>query len=395
MLTIKTASLRTALALVKGAIEVRNTIPILACVKIATDETGAVFLTGTDMEVALTVRLDAQATEAFSAVIPHKPLSALLKGSKAEVVALDAEEVPPPKGKGKPLAKPTWRVHVKLGGSAVTLAGMDVADFPGLKKGELKHAFDMPAAELGAAFGAVRHAISTEQTRYYLNGICFDTSRQDGPDRMGRLACVTTDGHRLGKYMLDRPASVGRDAPRIVIPAGTVKLLLAVLKGQGQVRMEWSDTRAWWTVEGVTLASKLIDGTFPEYDRAIPHHIENRVVVDAVRLAEVAERVASISQDRSSPVKLFFSKAGEVVVFASNSDGAVSAETLNGACVNMVSPFDMEIGFQMRYLKDALEQCGPLAVMMLQGMSGPAVFHPADDDPGEPRATFVVMPMRI
>ena len=365
MLTLNTATLRAALTLCKGAIDTRNTIPILSHVRITSDGEGRVTLTATDMETAYILPL-AGSGAAMDVCLPHKQLTGLLASYKAGDVVLKMAA--------------GARVSVQAGGMSSSLASLPTDDFPIMAMGKLPHSFAMPAPRLREAFAVPQHAISTETTRYYLNGVCMDMEQ---PDVMLTQA---TDGHRLARVTTPKPAGVGL-AGRIIVPARMVTCMLAFLgKSQDTAMVEWSDSRIGITLNGGVLISKTIDGEFPDVGRVIPR--DNGIIVTAssAALTETVKRVASVNAARSAPVKL---TTGPCRLDVS----AHSAE--NGDAVESVAatapPGELEIGFQAQYLRDALAWCGSTVEMAFSDGESPAVLRQV----GDASRLFVIMSMRV
>jgi len=248
------AVLLKALAHVQSVVEKRNTIPILANVMIAVRDV-KLTLTATDMEIAVVEDVAATSIRNGACTAPAATLYEIVRRlpEGAEV------EFDHPGGDA-PLA-------VRAGRYATSLVVLPIEDFPSMTAGTLPHKFPVDAQDLRGLIDRTRFAISTEETRYYLNGIYLHAAESDG---VRVLRAVATDGHRLARVQVDLPeGAVGM--PGVIIPRKTVAELRKLLdEATGGVELALSDTRIQFTVGSITLTSKLIDGTFPEYDRVIP-----------------------------------------------------------------------------------------------------------------------------
>ena len=257
-----------------------------------------------------------------------------------------------------------------------------------MSAGDLPHRFEMPAEALGRLIDKTRFAISTEETRYYLNGIYLHMVEDGAP----MLRAVATDGHRLAQAdfpLPDGAAGTGlATAGRNTIPRKTVlELQKLVEEEEGIVRIGVSDTKIRFEFGGVVLTSKLIDGTFPDYTRVIPEGNDKDMEVDGKKFAEAVDRVSTISTERSRAVKLNMEE-GRLVLTVTNPDSGSATEELGVA----YSSDALEIGFNARYLLDIAGQLdGDKAVFSLADSGSPTVIRDIDDE----SALYVLMPMRV
>ena len=251
-------------------------------------------------------------------------------------------------------------------------------------EGAFSHAFAIPAGELRRLIDKARFAISTEETRYYLNGIhmhCADGD--DGPV----LRAVATDGHRLARIDCERPEGA-EGMPGIIVPRKTVtELRMLVDELDGAVQVELSETRIRFAFDTVVLTSKLIDGSFPDYERVIPRNNDKTLQVEAAAFMKAVDRMAAISTDKSRTIKLAL-ESERLVLSATSLDSGSGEEELSASYDGAA----LEIGFNSRYVLE-----------MAQNVEGEAIrFRIADavsptvvSDIGDDRALYVVMPMRV
>ena len=367
------ATLLKALAHIQSVAEKRNTIPILANVLIAVKD-NALTLTATDMEIAVVEQVPAVTGRTGSTTAPAATLYEIMrKLPEGAEIELDCP------GGDAPLA-------LRAGRYATSLVVLPVDDFPSMTTGTLAHRFHIPALTLRGLIDRTRFAISTEETRYYLNGIYLHAGESaDGHV----LRAVATDGHRLAR--VEEPLPDGAAAmPGVIIPRKTIAELRKLLdEATGEVEVALSDTRIQFTVGAVTLTSKLIDGTFPEYERVIPQGNDKILRVGKKDFSDAVARVAAISSERSRPVKLSLAR-DLLVLSAASPDQGTATEELEADRVKYESS-PLEIGFQARYLNDITDQiAGEVEFRFSDGAAPTVVCDAADAS-----ALYVLMPMRV
>lgn len=373
-LTAARGVLLPALALATRVVERRNTIPVLSNVLLRAGE-GMISITGTDLDIDITVsrRIGLDGGETAEVTLPAASLHEIVRKLPDGAELRLAED-----GSGM------WQISA--GRSRFRLPFLPVSDFPTMAAGELSHGFIMGAAELRRMLETVAFAISTEETRYYLNGVHLHAEEDETGQR---LVMVATDGHRLAKTSCALPDGAA-GMPGIIVPRKTVDLLAKVLPDKGDVSVSLSAAKIMVSAEdgegSVTLTSKLIDGTFPDYRRVVPQNNPHHIAVDRAMLAAAIGRVTTISTDRSHGVKFAFTQ-GELKLTTRNPDAGDAEETLA-----LESGEAVEIGFNGRYCLDLLNAVASEAAVFELGDAGaPALVRAAEGGP----AIFVLMPMRI
>ncbi|MDE2516061.1 MAG: DNA polymerase III subunit beta [Rhodospirillales bacterium] len=367
------ASLLKALAHVQSVVEKRNTIPILANVMIAVRE-GKLTLTATDMEIAVVEDVAATTSRNGACTAPAATLYEIVrKLPEGAPIELDH-----PGGDAQ--------LALRAGRYATKLVVLPTEDFPAMTAGSLPHRFDIPAAQLRGLIDRTRFAISTEETRYYLNGIYLHVAEgEDGKVLRG----VATDGHRLARVELPLPEGAG-GMPGVIVPRKTVAELRKLLEEMvGTVAVALSDTRIQFQVDAVLLTSKLIDGTFPEYERVIPRGNDKVMRVGREDFSAAVARVAAISAERSRPVKLTLDR-NLLVLSAASAEQGTASEELDGERVHYTAT-PLEIGFQARYLNDITDQIENEVEFCFADGASPTVVRDAADT----SALYVLMPMRV
>jgi DNA polymerase-3 subunit beta len=367
------ATLLKALAHVQSVVEKRNTIPILANVLIAVRD-GKLSLTATDMEIAVIEDVAASTTRNGACTAPAATLYEIVRKlpEGAEV------ELDHPGGDAQ--------LTLRAGRYSTHLVVLPTDDFPSMTAGALPHRFTVSAQQLRGLIDRTRFAISTEETRYYLNGIYLHVADSEGT-RV--LRAVATDGHRLARVEEPLPDGAG-GMPGVIIPRKTINELRKLLdEVSGGVELALSDTRIQFHVDSILLTSKLIDGTFPEYERVIPRGNDKVLRVGKKDFADAVGRVAAISSERSRPVKLTLQR-DLLTLSAASPEQGTATEELDAERVKYDSS-PLEIGFQARYLNDITDQIeGDVEFCFADG-SAPTVVRDATDS----SALYVLMPMRV
>jgi DNA polymerase-3 subunit beta len=370
-LSIERAALLRAVSQAQSVVERRNTIPILANVLIAA-EGDAVEFRATDLDIEVVDTAPAKVEHAGSTTVPahllHEIVRKLPDGALVEL-ADDGS---------------SGRLSITAGRSSFALATLPREDFPVMATADYACNFVAPATLLRRLFDKSKFAISTEETRYYLNGVYMHVAEgDDGP----RLRCVATDGHRLARIDADLPAEA-QAMPGVIVPRKTVGELRKLLEDDAaEIAVSVSETKIRFATPEIKLTSKVIDGTFPDYQRVIPTQNQRSLSVDAQDFANAVDRVATVSSERSRAVKLALSQ--DRLVLSVNAPDSGAAEEELGVAYD---DDPLEIGFNARYL---LEIAGQVdrenAVFLFNGPGDPTLMREGDD----PSAVYVVMPMRV
>ena len=365
-LTIDRISLLRPLGQVQSVVERRNTIPILANVVLQASD-GMLSMTATDMDMDIATQVEcsvgAAGTTTLSAHMLYDIARKLPEGADVEIAVSDGHAM------------------ISAGRSNFRLPTLPVEDFPAISVSEMPDSFSVTAADIRDMIDATRFAISTEETRYYLNGIYLHKSEQ------GELCAVATDGHRLAMTRQSLPSGAS-NMPSIIVPRKAVTEVRKLLDDfEGDVGVALSDTRAEFSFGAVRLKTKLIDGTFPDYTRVIPRGNDRIMQVDAASFSAAVDRVSTISSEKSRSVKLRLD-TGVMNLSASSTDASSAVEELE---VSYTGP-EMEIGFNARYLMDIAAQIGSDTIeFALADQGSPSLVRA----PGDEATLFVLMPMRV
>jgi DNA polymerase-3 subunit beta len=369
--TVERAELLKSLSHVHRVVERRNTIPILANVLIKADK-GKLSLKATDLDLEMTDSISAEVAPGGATTVPaHMFYEIVRKLPEGTQIVLE--------GSGDRAV-----LTIRAGRSRFTLQTLPESDFPDIAAGEMTHKFTLAAADLKRLIEKTQFAISTEETRYYLNGIYLHTA---GTGNNMLLRAVATDGHRLAQVEL--PAPTGAEGmPGVIVPRKTVNEVQRLIEDvNGEVAVELSQAKIRFTLGSVVLTSKLIDGTFPDYGRVIPLGNDKMLEVDKKEFEQAVDRVSTIACERGRAVKLSLT-SGRLVLSVTNPDSGSATEEIEVAYE--ADPID--IGFNSRYLLDIAAQIeGDTAVLKLADPGSPTLVQDKDAK----GALYVLMPMRV
>jgi DNA polymerase-3 subunit beta len=375
-ITIERAALLKALGHIQSVVERRNTIPILSNVLLDASASksagGKLALTATDMDVAFVETVSAEVAKAGATTVQaHTLYEIVRKLPEGSQIGLEWDA-----GKGQ--------VALRAGRSTFALAALPADDFPKMAAGELPHKFELGADALRQLIDKTRFAISTEETRYYLNGIFLHATASAG---VKVLRAVATDGHRLARIEMALPAGA-ENIPGVILPRKTVMEVRKLIEeAQGAVEVSLSDTRVRFAFSDAVLTSKLIDGAFPDYERVIPSGNDKTMEVACRDFAAAVDRVATISTEKSRAVKMALTK-GTLALSANSAEAGSANEEIEVAYQGSA----IEIGFNARYLLDIAEQIeGENATFRMADAASPTVVT----DSADQSALYVLMPMRV
>ena len=367
--TIERATLLRGLSHVQSVVERRNTIPILSNVLIEAQASGALRLMATD--------LDLQIDETIPAAVDQPGATTISAHTLFDIVRKL------PEGSQVELSAAEGRITVNAGRAKFTLATLPRDDFPMIAEGELPTTFELPAETLKQIIDKTRFAISTEETRYYLNGIFLHVADEATP----LLRAAATDGHRLARVTVARPD--GAEAmPDVIIPRKCVAELRKLLdEVDGSVGVSLSNSKIRFDMGQAILTSKLIDGTFPDYSRVIPTGNDKILKIDPKSLMEGVDRVSTIATEKTRAVKMALDRDKVILSVTSPENGAAAEEVPGDYAAS-----GFEIGFNSRYLMDILAQIeGDMVEVHLADAAAPTLIRENDASP----ALYVLMPMRV
>ncbi len=370
-LSIERAALLKCISHVQSVVERRNTIPILSNILISAED-GAVRLSATDLDIEITDSVAAKVQTPGALTAPAHTLYEIIRklpdGMDVKLEVAPAEQ----------------RLSLVAGRSRFALPVMQASDFPLMKSEGFKATFTIDRSDLARLIGKTRFAISTEETRYYLNGIYFHVAAEKGGSL---LRAVATDGHRLALAEQDAPG--GADGmPPVILPRKTVAELSRLLDdSNGEVEVSVSESKVAFTLGDARIVSKVIEGAFPDYGRVIPRDNQRIMRVENKIFAQAVDRVATVSAEKSRSVKMALD-SDRLTLTVNNPETGLATEEVAATCP--AEPF--EIGFNARYLLDVSEQvAGDEAQFEFGDAASPTLVRDLKD----PHALFVLMPLRV
>jgi DNA polymerase-3 subunit beta len=360
-----------ALARVQSVVEKRTTIPILSNILIGANDQ-QLSLCATDMDLEIVDSVPATIGESGSTTVPAHTLYDIVRKLSDDVML------------NFTLNEGGTSITLNSGRSNYKLGCLPREDFPEMTASKAANSFNLPASTLRNLIDRTRFAMSTEETRYYLNGIYLHTA-EDSDGMM--LRAVATDGHRLARYQVPLPDGAVQ-MPGVILPRKAVLELRRLLDEAGEsIRLDVSEKMVRFTFDHVTLTTKVIDGTFPDYERVIPNNNDKSLDIDPKNFTRAVDRVATVAAEKTRAVKL--SIKGNTMTLSANNDNGSATEEVE---VLYSNDQQMDIGFNARYLLDVTQLLeGTQCRLLISDSASPAIVQDNDD----PTSLFVLMPMRI
>jgi DNA polymerase-3 subunit beta len=368
---IERAALVRALGHVQSVVEKRNTIPVLSNVLIKA-KNGAVEFIATDMEIEILETVPADVQEEGSITAPAVKLFEISRklpdGAQIQLTSTENDSV----------------LQVHSGKSNFKLGCLPTADFPLMTVEDNGHKLDLPSQTLKTLIDSTKFSMSAEETRFYLNGIYFHTLENNGKKI---LRTVATDGHRLAQAQFELEGD-GVDIPGVILPRKTVLELCKLIDNAADViHISISETKAQFSFDTIELRSKLIDGTFPDYEKVIPKGNNKALRVNAEQFAKAVDRVATLSNEKSKAIKLNIS-SGQMTLSATSTDAGSAIEELDIDYKDDA----IEVGFNAKYVLDIAQQIKGKEVQLdFSDASAPTILKEIKGD----NALYVLMPMRV
>lgn len=365
-ITIEKGTLLKSVSKLQSIVEKRNTIPILSNIKLEASGS-SLTLTVTDMDIVASEEIEAEISAQGALTVPALTLYDIIRklpeGTKINLSA-DAN---------------SSQVVVTAGSSNFKISYLPAEDFPVMSEGELTHKFKLPANKFLSLIDKTKFAMSNEETRYYLNGVYFHLMEGD-------LKAVATDGHRLASFKIEKPEGA-EGMPGIIIPRKTVNEISKLIEGQEEVEIALSDSKIKFNAGKIELLSKVVDGTFPDYQRVIPENNTKTLKISTDDFKEAVDRVSTISVDKTRAIKVELS-SNKVTLRSQGAEGSSAKE-------DIIAEYDdesLEIGFNSRYILEMMNQIeSDNFNMVFDNPNSPALVT----DPKDPSALYIIMPMRV
>ena len=362
-----------AIASVNGAVEKKNTIPVLQNIKIEAQKNSqgvdVVLLIATDMDILVTSNFEADMKKGGTTTVPSQMFFDIVRKIPDSAQIMISQESP-------------TILQIKSGKSKYSLPCIDAAEFPNLSEGELGEEVEVEAEKFAKMIDKTRFAISNDETRYYLNGLYLQAMATQGSDF--ELRTVATDGHRLALSLL--VSDKFKTPFGVILPKKSVAEIRRVIDGVKSVKLAVSRVKIKITTDQTTIISKLIDGEFPDYDKVLPKNNTQIALINKKIFFDCVDRVSTVATDKHRSVKLVVEN-GKMNLQVSTNDGSFAYEELD---VNY-SGERIETGFNSRYLLDIIGQIDKEELLMrFKDSVSPAIIEAK-----EMNSVFVIMPVRI
>ncbi|MBT4922479.1 MAG: DNA polymerase III subunit beta [Rickettsiales bacterium] len=378
-LTIDKNILQKSLSHIQGVVEKRNSVPILSNLKITLDEAtpNKINITATDMDIAISEDLEAITEGAGAITVPAHTLHDIVRKLPDGCDVVMKYDVNSTNQKLKVTAKK----------SNFTLPILPASDYPEIDIQNVSHKFTVNRKSFVKLLDKARFAISTEETRYYLNGIYLHQATAN--DSRQVLRAVATDGHRLASIQTDLPEGAS-GMPSVIIPRKTVMEIRKILEEEQndlEVTIEVSEAKIKVSFSDITLISKLIDGSFPDYERVIPKNNTKVLTTDLKPLTQAIDRVSTITSDKSKSIK-FLLENDNITISANDLDHGFAKEEID----TEYKDTRVETGFNSKYLLEMTSVIdGNQIRMHFSDSSSPTLVEDLEDQD----SLYVIMPMRV
>jgi len=347
---------------VQNVVSTRTTLPILSNVLLQA-EGDQVRLTTTDLDVGVSGGITAQIEKPGATTLPARRLATIVRELPAADIQIEVDS--------KNVAS------IRCGQSFFKILGLPEEEFPPLPKFDDTRTFTIPQQALRDALKKTSYAISTDETRYVLNGILFSFKEN-------KLTLVATDGRRLALVDLEVEFPRSQEVD-IIVPTKAVTELGRLLGDEGDVRLSVGENQVSFQINDTLLASKLIEGNYPNYRQVIPGEAKERVTLERELFLNAVHRVSLLSSEKSNSVKLVFSK-NNIEIAANTPDVGEARESLAVAYKGR----EFSIAFNPEFLQAPL-----------RALSNDEVYLDMIDEmsPGvikiQSPFLYVLMPMRI
>ena len=354
-----------AISSVNGAVEKKNTIPVLQNVKIEA-KNDRVVLSATDMDILVTSSFEADMKSSGATTVPAQMFFDIVRKIPEGAIMISQES-------------PTI-LQIKSGKSKYNLPCIEASEFPNLSEGELGEEIEVEADKLAKMIDKTRFAISNDETRYYLNGLYLQAMKRDAGFE---LRTVATDGHRLALSFM--PLNL-KTPFGVIIPKKSVAEIRRIIDGSKLLKIAVSRVKIKIIADQTTIISKLIDGEFPDYDKVLPKNNAHIAVINKKEFFDAVDRVSTVATDKHRSVKLILEN-GKMNLQVSTNDGSFAYEELD---INYAEE-RIETGFNSRYLLDVIGQIDKEELLMrFKDSASPAIVEAKDMN-----SVFVIMPVRI
>ena len=360
---INTEEFVNHLSNVVGVVDRKQTMPILGHVLIS-GNAGEITITATDLEVQISSKFKANISEDFLITLPGRKLFDILRSlgnTELELSSVDDT------------------ILLKTAKSKFSLQQLPSNEFPLFDNTEGEQTFSIKQQTLSDIFNKTQFAMAQQDVRFYLNGLLLEINAES-------LNVVGTDGHRLAKTTttLDKKSITEQSC---IVPRKAIQELTRSLSDEKECRVSLVDNQASFSFSQVSLTTKLIDGTFPDYNRVIPTETSTNIMLDTKILKPALQRVSILANEKFRGVRIDIDN-NKIIISSENPEQEQAVEDIDIDDTNV----KLSIGFNVSYLIDAVNACsGELVTLGVNDENTSALIT----DPSDPNTKYVVMPMRL
>ena len=375
-ITLETKDLAHALSFASSVVEKRNVMLELSNIKLSAKD-GLLEIGATDMDLYLNQNIGAEVMSAGETTVSTQTISEIIRKIPDQRITL------------KQIASAD-KLEIIGSNCRFELLTLPVMQFPAMEDIDSKSTLALPCSELARIMEYTSFAMSTEETRYNLNGIYMHVKGKE-------FSGVSTDGHRLSIASVD--LSSASEEFGVIVPRKTVNELLKIVKdsknAQSDIQIFLSSNKIKFQCNNLVLISKLIDGTFPEYSSFIPADNESKLTINTKLLAGAIDRVATVTVDKFRAVKMSIDNGVMEITASGEAKGAASENLLFSDEASNYCNFsgsDVSIGFNPKYLSDVLSALNEDKVeIYFKDSFSPVLIKTSEN----PQDSFVVMPVKV
>jgi DNA polymerase-3 subunit beta len=365
-LKIQKEAIQNALQGIQGIVDKKTTMPILSHFLLKVGKTASIM--ATDLDIAVNGPLKAEILQKGSLCIPAKKLFEIAREVEGDIL-LEAQDN-------------NW-VKVTSGKSTFKLMGLPEEDFPALPEVSKSEEITIKADTIRDMIEKTIYATGESDTRYTLNGLLMHFIPKK---KKMEFKVVGTDGHRLSVISVKMEGAVSEEK-KLILPKKAAMELKKLIEGSSEdITINISKNHIFFSIDGVALTSRLIEGTYPNYEQVIPKGNDKEVLVEKATLLKALRRTSIMSRERTNAVRLDLEE-GKITLISMNPDIGEAREEIAA----QYKGEQMTVGYNARYMMDILQaMAGETVVLMLQEPLSPTILQePEKDD-----YTCVVMPMR-
>ncbi len=360
---INTEEFVNHLSKVVGVVDRKQTMPILGHVLVS-GSSGEITITATDLEVQISSKFKANISEDFLITLPGRKLFEILRSLGNTELELSSDND---------------TILLKTTKSKFSLQQLPSNEFPLFDNTEGEQTFSIKQQTLSDIFNKTQFAMAQQDVRFYLNGLLLEINSES-------LNVVGTDGHRLAKTTttLDKKSITEQSC---IVPRKAIQELTRSLSDEKECKVSLVDNQASFSFSQVSLTTKLIDGTFPDYNRVIPIETTTNIMLDAKTLKPALQRVSILANEKFRGVRIDIEN-NKIIISSENPEQEQAVEDIDIDDTNV----KLSIGFNVSYLIDAVNACsGELVSLGVNDENTSALIT----DPSDPNTKYVVMPMRL